>query len=85
MTAMTDVPRYCSQCAAPLTPGDAFCAACGAVVATQPQRPNGGYHDPETGKWVRDEAAVAAAKKKLYATLPLTFIALLVIIWLIFG
>ena len=80
-------PRYCSRCAAPLNPGDAFCASCGAPVTVnaEPPAPKGGYHDPETGTWVRDEAAVAAAKKKLYATLPLTFIALLVIIWLIFG
>jgi hypothetical protein len=78
-------PRYCSRCAAPLNPGDAFCAACGAPVATQPQRPNGGYHDPETGTWVRDEAAVAEAKQKLKATIPLTIVALVVIVLVVWS
>lgn len=83
-----DEPRYCTHCAAPVTPGDTFCASCGARVTQpppEPSPPKGGYRDPATGTWVRDEVVVAEARRKLYKTLPLTFIAILVILYLVFG
>lgn len=49
------------------------------------ERPRGGYHDPVTGEWVRDEAAVADAKKQLKGTLPLTIVAIVVIILVVWS
>lgn len=83
-----DAPRYCTHCAAPVTPGDTFCASCGARVTQpppEPAPPKGGYRDPATGAWVRDEAAVADAKKQLKGTLPLTIVAIVVIILVVWS